>query len=61
LPQFVGHVDARYELAMKIDGRQMRSIWVKSDGASVGVIDQTLLPHRFATIRLTTQSLRMQS
>ena len=39
---------------MKIDGRDTRSIWVESDAASVGIIDQTLLPHRFATARLTT-------
>ena len=39
---------------MKIDGKQMRTIWVESDGASVGVIDQTLLPHRFAAVRLAT-------
>ncbi|MGB8578105.1 MAG: S-methyl-5-thioribose-1-phosphate isomerase, partial [Pseudolabrys sp.] len=39
---------------MKIDGKQMRSIWVEGDGASVGIVDQTQLPHRFATARLTT-------
>jgi methylthioribose-1-phosphate isomerase len=39
---------------MKIGGKQTRSIWVESDGASVGVIDQTLLPHRFGTLRLET-------
>jgi methylthioribose-1-phosphate isomerase len=39
---------------MKIDGRQMRSIWVESDGTSVGIIDQTELPHRFVTKRLVT-------
>src|ERR1700750_3228738 len=39
---------------MKIDGKPTRSIWVESDGAAVGVIDQTLLPHRFATTRLAT-------
>src|SRR5262245_50875122 len=39
---------------MKIDGKQMRTVWVESDGASLGIIDQTLLPHRFATIRLVT-------
>src|SRR5262245_9150338 len=39
---------------MKIDGKQMRTVWVESDGASLGIIDQTLLPHRFATIRLAT-------
>ena len=37
---------------MKIAGKPMRSIWVEPDGASVGIIDQTLLPHRFATLRL---------
>ena len=39
---------------MKVDGRQMRTIWVDSDGESLGVIDQTLLPHRFVTVRLKT-------
>ncbi|HVY56460.1 MAG TPA: S-methyl-5-thioribose-1-phosphate isomerase [Xanthobacteraceae bacterium] len=38
---------------MKVDGRPWRSIWVEADGWSVGVIDQTVLPHRFATLRLT--------
>jgi methylthioribose-1-phosphate isomerase len=40
---------------MKIDGKPTRSIWVESDGAAVGVVDQTLLPHRFATVRLATR------
>ena len=40
--------------AMKVDGKNMRSIWLEPDGWSVGAIDQSLLPHRFATIRLTT-------
>src|ERR1700690_3602073 len=39
---------------MKVDGKSMRSIWLEPDGWSVGVIDQTVLPHRFATARLTT-------
>ena len=39
---------------MKVDGKPTRSIWVEADGWSVGVIDQTLLPHRFATLRLAT-------
>ena len=39
---------------MKIDGRQMRTVWVESDGASIGIIDQTQLPHRFAILRLNT-------
>jgi len=39
---------------MKVDGKPMRTIWVEPDGWSVGVIDQTALPHRFVTARLTT-------
>ena len=35
---------------MKIDGKEMRTIWVEGD--SVAIIDQTQLPHRFATARL---------
>jgi len=39
---------------MKVDGKSMRTIWLEPDGLTVGVIDQTALPHRFATVRLTT-------
>ena len=39
---------------MKIDGKPTRTIWLESDGAAVGIIDQTLLPHRFVTARLAT-------
>jgi methylthioribose-1-phosphate isomerase len=39
---------------MKIDGKETRTIWVESDGNTVGIIDQTLLPHRFANVRLST-------
>jgi methylthioribose-1-phosphate isomerase len=39
---------------MKVDGQAMRSIWLEPDGWSVGVIDQTVLPHRFKTARLAT-------
>src|SRR5207302_1669407 len=42
------------ERPMKVDGRHTRSIWLEADGWSVGVIDQTRLPHRFATARLAT-------
>jgi methylthioribose-1-phosphate isomerase len=38
---------------MKVDGRHTRTIWVEPDGARVGIIDQTLLPHRYATATLT--------
>jgi methylthioribose-1-phosphate isomerase len=39
---------------MQVNGRNTRSIWLESDGWSVGIIDQTALPHRFVTLRLTT-------
>jgi methylthioribose-1-phosphate isomerase len=38
---------------MYVDGKHMRTIWVEPDGWSVGIIDQTLLPHRYQTARLT--------
>jgi methylthioribose-1-phosphate isomerase len=38
---------------MKVDGKPTRTIWLEPDGWSVGIIDQTALPHRFATLRLT--------
>jgi len=37
---------------MNIDGTPFRSIWAEDAGAAVGIIDQTELPHRFATRRL---------
>jgi len=39
---------------MKVDGKPMRTIWVEADGAACGIIDQTRLPHRFETLRLST-------
>jgi len=39
---------------MKVDGKAMRTIWLEPDGWSVGVIDQTALPHRFATVKLAS-------
>src|SRR5450432_1782835 len=41
---------------MKIDGKHYRTIWPHADGASVEVIDQTRLPHEFATLRLANLS-----
>src|SRR5271168_1659280 len=38
--------------AMKVDGRPYRTIWPTGDGRAIEVIDQTLLPHRFATRRI---------
>jgi len=39
---------------MKVDGADTRTIWLSDDGWSVEVIDQTCLPHRFATSRLVS-------
>src|SRR5882757_9919151 len=39
---------------MKVDGQHTRTIWLEADGVTVGTIDQTALPHRYATIRLAT-------
>ncbi len=36
---------------MKVHGTHTRTIWVEADRA-IGTIDQTLLPHRYSTIRL---------
>jgi methylthioribose-1-phosphate isomerase len=38
---------------MKVAGKPMRTIWAEPDGA-VAIIDQTLLPHQLATVRLET-------
>ncbi len=39
---------------MKVKGTHTRTIWLEADGWSVGIIDQTMLPHRYTTLRLTT-------
>jgi methylthioribose-1-phosphate isomerase len=39
---------------MKINGQATRSIWLEPDGWSIGILDQTLLPHRVGFLRLTT-------
>ena len=39
---------------MNIDGQPWRTIWLEVGGRSIGVIDQTLLPHRFVTRSLAT-------
>src|SRR5215467_3195166 len=39
---------------MLIDGKWMCSVWIEPDGWSVGIIDQTKLPHAMATVRLAT-------
>src|SRR5215469_7396443 len=39
---------------MLINGKWMRSVWIEPDGRSVGIIDQTKLPHALKTLRLTS-------
>lgn len=39
---------------MNIDGQAWRTIWLEPGGRSVGVIDQTLLPHRFTSRQLSS-------
>ncbi|MGC2522503.1 MAG: S-methyl-5-thioribose-1-phosphate isomerase, partial [Stellaceae bacterium] len=37
---------------MNVRGRPMRTIWLAGDGRTVEIIDQTLLPHELAIVRL---------
>ncbi len=39
---------------MKVAGKAMRTIWLDGDGASVGIIDQTRLPHALVTVTLAS-------
>jgi methylthioribose-1-phosphate isomerase len=39
---------------MLINGKWMRGLWIEPDGWSVGIIDQTRLPHELKTLRLAT-------
>jgi methylthioribose-1-phosphate isomerase len=39
---------------VKVDGKSYRSIWLAEDGWSVEIIEQTLLPHAFKVIRLSS-------
>jgi len=41
---------------MRVNGRHYRTIGLAADGESVEIIDQTLLPHRFATATLSSVS-----
>ena len=38
---------------MKVDGKPFRSIWVESDGWTIGAIDQRRLPHEFVIATMT--------
>jgi methylthioribose-1-phosphate isomerase len=39
---------------MLVEGHPYRTIWLNDDGWSVDIIDQTILPHRFAIVTLRT-------
>jgi methylthioribose-1-phosphate isomerase len=39
---------------MKVRGKHYRSVWLEPDGRSIGIIDQTKLPHDFVTLALRT-------
>ncbi len=39
---------------MKVAGKAMRSIWVEADGRTVGIVDQTRLPHELVIRALVT-------
>ena len=43
-----------YVRPMQVEGKSTRTIWLEPDGWSVGIIDQTRLPHHFATARLAS-------
>ena len=39
---------------MRVNGKPWRTIWLAEDGQSVGIIDQTRLPHEFRVATLAT-------
>ncbi len=39
---------------MRVNGKPMRTIWLEPDGATVGIIDQTKLPHELVIVGLAT-------
>jgi methylthioribose-1-phosphate isomerase len=41
---------------MRVDGKHYRTVWPTADQGPVEIIDQTQLPHRFATLTLSTVS-----
>jgi methylthioribose-1-phosphate isomerase len=46
---------------MKVQGKPMRTIWVEAEGAAVGIIDQTRLPHELATRRIETAEAMVEA
>src|SRR5689334_12779433 len=39
---------------MHVNGKPMRTIWLEPDGATVGIIDQTKLPHELVIVPLAS-------
>jgi methylthioribose-1-phosphate isomerase len=39
---------------MHVNGKPYRTIWLAEDGRAVDIVDQTVLPHEFAVVRLRT-------
>lgn len=46
---------------MKVGGHDTTTIWCEADGRTVGIIDQTRLPHEFITRHLTSVSAAAQA
>jgi methylthioribose-1-phosphate isomerase len=47
-----------YERGMKVSGQNTRSIWLEPDGWTVGIIDQTVLPHDEAAHAIRAMQVR---
>jgi methylthioribose-1-phosphate isomerase len=50
-----------HDECMKIKGNVQRTIWLNDDGWSVGIIDQTRLPHRFEFVTLKSMAEAAQA
>jgi methylthioribose-1-phosphate isomerase len=48
------HYGPERALSMLIAGKPTRGVWIEPDGWSIGIIDQTALPHAVRTVRLAT-------
>src|SRR5579859_4641950 len=42
------------EAAVLIDGKHTHGVWVEDDGWSIGILDQTRLPHEVKALRLAS-------
>ena len=53
-PRLCVRSNGGYVRLMQVEGKSTRTIWLEPDGWSVGIIDQTRLPHHFVTARLAS-------